>query len=174
MNTFFFLCIAGIFVNALGVVLNTFLLNIIGSIIIVIGVFRLNLQQPVFKKVKVYSVLAVPFSIAAYALSVMPGIEDRMTLISICLGINIFFFIYFTYYFTESMIDYSKSCNEMALTRNFRSVWTLCGMIGFIYFMGFNALADIFILVGRILLLIAAAYYCFSLNSIAKLFIIKE
>lgn len=174
MNTFYYMCIIGIFLNAAGIALNSFLLNIIGSVVLVIGTFRLNLPQPIFKKVKVYSVLSIPFSLAAYALSVMPGIDDRMTIVYIALGINTFFFIYFTYYFTESMVEYSKSCNELAQTRSFRSIWTLCGIIAFIYFMGFNALADIFILVGRIVFLIAAIYYCFALNGITKLFKIKE
>lgn len=173
MSTFFYMCVIGILLNSAGIALNSFLLNILGSITICIGAFRLNLEQPIFKKVKFYSVLAIPFSIVAYALTLIPNMDNPMAVAYIALGINTFFFIYFTYYFTESMMDYARSCDELALTRNFRSIWTLCGIIGFLYFMGFNALADIFILVGRIIFLIASVYYCFALNGIAKLFKIK-
>ena len=174
MNTFFMLCLTGILLNSLGISLNIFTLNIAGSIILAIGMIKLALEGSMFKKGRLFSILAVPFTIAGYVLFAMQPADSADTIRFtgiLCLGINVFFHIYFTYYFTESLIDYSKSENKLACTKSFRSTWTLCGIVTFLYFMLCTSVSvsDTVNIIARIILLIALLYYCFTIYGCQKI-----
>lgn len=168
MNTFFLLCLAGIIINSAGIAFNIYILNIIGCILVLIGTLKLNITATAIKKAKFHAILAVPFSIIAYAITFLNLEGYQNSISSIALGINVFFYIYFTYYFTESLIQCSKGLNELAATRSFRSIWTLCGIVTFIYFMAYGALVPGVVNIIKILFLIAALYYCLSINTGSK------
>lgn len=169
MNTFFLLCLAGIIINSAGLAFNIYILNIIGCILTAIGIFKLDITAAAIKKAKLHSILSVPFSIIAYTLTFLNLENYERTLLSIALGINVFFYIYFTYYFTETLIQGAKGVNELAATRSFRGIWTFCGMATFIYFMAFNSLVPSVVNIIKIIFLIAALYYCLSINTASKI-----
>lgn len=174
MNTFLFICIAGIMINSVGISLNLYILNIFGCIFTVIGIIRLDTDSIIIKKVKRYAILSIPFAILAFLFSLLDTDVSVQTISSISLGINIFFFIYFTYYFTEMLIDCAKGINELAVTRNFRSIWTLCGIIAFLYFMAYTSQIPAVTNIAKIILLISSFYYCFSINSASRRLFIKK
>lgn len=177
MNTFFVICIIGIAVNVAGIAFNLYIFNIIGSILSLIGFLRLDIPGTLIKKCRRYAIISIPFSILAFLLSLIDATSSgNQTITSVALGINIFFFIYMTYYFTETLIDYARFIHELAATRSFRSVWTLCGIVAFIYFMANTAVSlnSIILIILRIVMLISSLYYCFSIYNSSKPMFLKK
>lgn len=168
MNKFLSICLAGAILNAAGIALDIYILNIIGSILTTIGIFKLNLDGRTAKKAKIHSVLSIPFSIIAFFISTLDAGDSQRTLYTVTIGINIFFFIYFTFYLTEALIECAKGLNELAATRSFRSIWTLCGFIAFAYFLVYSSLIPSIVNIAKVIFLLSAFYYCSSLNSSSK------
>lgn len=166
MNTFFILCIAGIILNSAGITFDLYILNIAGAIFTTVGILKLEISGLIIRKAKRYAIISIPFAVLAFVLS-LAGL-DNQTLSGIQLGINIFFYIYFTYYFTEALIEHAKMKNELAITRSFHSIWTLCGIVAFLYFMAYTSLVPIVVSIAKIILLISALYYTFSIYNASK------
>lgn len=174
MNIYFMLCLAGVLVNCIGISLNLFILNIMGSIILAIGVIKLSFTGRLFKKARFFAILAVPFVIAGYiiyAMQTADSSEAAEFAALLCLGINVFFHIYVSYYFTEAIIEYAKSENKLACTKNFRATWTLCGVATFLYFMlcTYSSVSNTITIIARIILLIIFLYYCFTIYGCHKI-----
>lgn len=165
MNIFFLLTIAGIFVNACGISLNLYIVSIIGCVLTFIGLFKLPMEGPRYKKARGYAAFSIPFAIISTYMTTNIVNASGQTISCIACGINIFFFIYTTYYYTESLIERAQGINELAATRSFRGVWTLCGIIAFAYFCIYSSLTSVYIIitVSRIVFLITAVYYCYSI-----------
>lgn len=173
MNTFFMLCLAGIILNCLGITLNFFILNVIGSIILTFGIIKLPLSSSVYKKARLFAAISVPFSVLAfYFVAVQPeGAETLNFALMLSLGINIFFLIYITYYFTEMLIDFAKSENKLACTKSFRSTWTLCGIVTFLYYMLCTSISmnNTISLIARAVLMLVLLYYNFTIYGCQKI-----
>ena len=167
MSNNLLIIILGILANSAGIAFNFYYLNIIGGILILIGLIRTKLTGNLIKKTRNTAIASIPFAI----LSVIIDIFGKNTSdgASIALGINIFFYIYVTYYFTEALIASAKDVNELAATRGFRGTWTLCGIIAFMYFMTFSALVPSVVMIIKIVMMIAAIYYCSTINASSKL-----
>lgn len=168
MNTFFILCLSGIILNSIGIAFNIYILNIIGCILTAIGIFKLNITASVLKKAKLHAVLSVPFSVIAFSFTFLNLENYQHTISCVSLGLNVFFYIYFTFYFTEALIQCAKGVNELAATRSFRGIWTLTGIATFIYFMAYTSLIPSVVNIIKIIFLIAALYYCMSLHTTSK------
>lgn len=166
--------LAGIFLNALGIILNFPVINIVGSVIILVGISYLNRTSVLLKKVRKYTIISIPFAVLSTFISYI-NTQGFVTLAAASIGISVFFFIYITYYLTESLIDRAKTINQLAAVRSFRVVWTLCGIVTFIYFMAASTtgIYPIIITAGRAILLLCTIYYCFTINNSAKYLINK-
>lgn len=167
MNNALSLTILGILVNSIGITFNFHYLNILGNILTLLGIIRSGLTGKTAKKARTHSIIAIPFSLLSVAITIL--VPDFPNSASIALGINIFFYIYFTFYFTEALIDHAQGVNELAATRHFRSIWTLCGIIAFLYFTAATSLIPAIVNIAKIVLLISALYYCLSINTSAKI-----
>lgn len=166
MNNPLLVTIVGILLNSAGIAFNFYYLNVIGSIICLIGVSQSGLSGNAIKKARTHAIISIPFSILSVVIGIFASQATDST--SIMLGINVFFFIYFTYYFTEALINCAQSVNELAATRSFRSIWTLCGIITFLYFIAFSSFVSTVVMIAKILFLLSALYYCSSINSSGK------
>lgn len=169
MNIGFILCVAGILLNALGITLDFLLLNAAGSILTVIGSFQFGIEGFYSRKIKLFSILSVPFTLAAYGLTVLYRTASiNASVLSVALGIVLFFYIYYTFYFTESLINCAKGINELAATRSFRGIWSLNGIVAFIFFFCYGSLKSTYMNIARAAFLICALYYCFTIYSNSK------
>lgn len=171
MNTFFLVCIVSILLNAAGITFSFPILNIIGSVGFGIGIMKLPVQGTVVKKAKIYAWISVVLTalIVAIGFLNLENVESEYNMLAS--GLTTFFYIYLTYYFTEALVEHSKFINELASTRTFRGVWTLTGIIAFLYFIiCMSNLTTFIVNVGRIVLLISAIFYCSNINSNKKLF----
>lgn len=171
MNIFVILCLCGVILNAIGVAFVFPLINIAGMVLLLISLFNLKLEGNAVKKAKVYSIVAIVFFVLVIAVRMM-GLENvDQQLLILSSGVLTFFYIYVSYYFTESLIQHSKAINELASTRNFRSSWTLMGVVTFFFFMAsMYAFNNLIMNVGRIIVLVAALYYCSTIYANKKLF----
>lgn len=168
MNIFITLCIAGILSNSIGIAFDLYILNIIGCILTAIGATKLPIEGIFFKKTRNYAYASVPFSILAFMLTFVSVPEAVKLITTIQLCMNTFFYIYFTYYFTEALIGHAQKINELAITRGLRAVWTMCGMIAFLYFIAYSSLIPTIVMIAKAILLIAALYYCFTVYNVSK------
>ncbi len=167
MSNILLLIILGIMVNSAGIAFNFYYLNIIGSILIIIGIIRTKLSGRLIKKTRNMAIVSIPFAILSVIIDIFG--QNTSDGAFIALGINVFFYIYTTYYFTEALIASAKDVNELAATREFRSTWTLCGIIVFMYAMSFSSLVPSIVMIAKIVMMIAALYYCATINSSARL-----
>lgn len=175
MNIGFILCIAGILLNALGVTLDFLLLSAAGSVLTVIGSFQLGMEGFYSRKLKFFSILSVPFTLAAYGLTILYRTAAiDVSILSIALGAVLFFYIYYTFYFTEALIDLAKGINELAATRSFRGIWSLNGIVAFIYFFCYGSLKSTYLNIARAAFLLCALYYCFTIYNNSKRLQIKK
>lgn len=169
MNIGFVLCIAGIFLNALGITFDYLLLNVVGSALTVAGSFKLGAAGHFVRKIRFYSILSVPFALAAYGLTVLYRTSAiDVSILYVALGIVLFFYIYYTYYFTETLIEGAKGINELAATRSFRGTWTLNGILAFLFFFCYSSLNGTYLNVARVIFLLSALYYCFNIYNNSK------
>lgn len=175
MNLGLTICIAGILFNALGISFDFFLLNVIGSIITVVGSFKLGADGTLARKAKIFSVLSVPFALLSFVLAVLYQTSDiDRTILYVALGIILFFYIYYTFYFTETLITRAKGINELAATRSFRGTWTLNGIVAFAYFFCYNSLNSTFLSIAKVIFLLSSLYYCFTIYSSSKGLFLKK
>ncbi len=175
MNFAFTMCIGGILLNALGITFDFFLLNVIGSIAMIAGSFKIKIEGTFSKKIKIFSIISVPFALISFGLSVLYRTSDiDRTILYVALGIVLFFYIYYTFYFTENLISHARGVNELAATRSFQGTWSLNAIIGFVYFFCYNSTNSIFLNIGRFIFLLSAIYYCFTIYSNSKVFFLKK
>ena len=118
--------------------------DVIGFILIVIGILPLAPRNVLFKKARLAAILGT------------------------AAGLSTIFTIYFTYYFTEAIILEAKFQEKSAATRSFRIVWLLLGALVFIHYIAFMSnisLASILVGAGSG---ICAIYYCSTMLTACK------
>lgn len=175
MNFGLTICIAGILLNALGITFDFFLLNVIGSIATVVGSIKLGADGASSRKIKIFSFLSVPFSLLSFGgVLLYQTSEIDRTILYVALGIVLFFYIYYTFYFTEALINHAQGVNELAATRSFRGIWTLNGIVAFVYFFCYNSLNTTFSGIAKVVFLLTALYYCFTIYSNSKGLFLKK
>lgn len=175
MNIALILCIGGILANALGITLDFLLLNVIGSIATVAGSLKIGATGTLSRKIKTFSILSVPFALLALGLTMLYRTSNiDSSILYVALGIVLFFYIYYTFYFTETLIDCAKGINELAATRSFRGTWTLNGVVAFLYFFCYNSLNSTYLNIARVVFLLCALYYCFTIYNNSRGLTIKK
>lgn len=171
MSIFYYLVMAGLLCNMLGIIFIWPVLNILGFILMTVGAFKLSTIAKPFKTLLILSMLAVPFSILSlFILLTNTTVNEYTNTINyIAVGINVFFIIYDSYYFTAGINNYAASINMAASVRNNLTTWVLYGIAVFLYFMAYSSsLLPIIIFAIKVALMMFTVYYMFTLLNIKK------
>mgnify|MGYP001024722975 FL=1 len=142
--------------------------DVIGFILIVIGILPLAPRNVLFKKARLAAILGTAAAVFGQAVLfyVWGGRGSQMR--TMAAGLSTIFTIYFTYYFTEAIILEAKFQEKSAATRSFRIVWLLLGALVFIHYIAFMSnisLASILVGAGSG---ICAIYYCSTMLTACK------
>lgn len=105
--------------------------DIIGYIMMLIGIMPLIHRNNIFAKSKKQAIIGLIIAILVQSLNLFdfgPLASDLDTLTK---GLTTIISIYFTYYFSESIMLEAKMQDKLALTRNFRTTWAVFGIFIF-------------------------------------------
>lgn len=142
--------------------------DIIGYILILIGITPLIIRNNLFKKCKSTAVKALVSSILIQLLYVFDS-EDPVIMAGS--AIATIFSIYFTYYFTESIMLESKMQDKAALTRNFRYTWFVLGIFIFANYTAFISNISFLSIIIKAVTIICTIYYASTvLNTCERLY----
>lgn len=133
--------------------------DIIAYILILIGIMPLIKRNNLFKKSKSTAIKALVVSILVQAVNFVDFGEGTVNVDTFTKGIITILSIYFTYYFTESIILEAKMQNKSALTRNYRITWAVLGVFIFVYYIAFFTSNSILSVGIQAVTLICAIYY---------------
>lgn len=170
MDIFYILILGGILLNVLGILFTWPILNIAAFLMIVVGAFRLAPLCKGFRTTRNLGIIAVPFSVLSLLVLITNtgGMQHAITCTAI--GINVFFIIYVSYYFTAGIINYAQTLHQMAVTRNLMTAWALFGIMVFVFFMANAAsLIAVIIFALKLILLMFSLYYLFQLFGVGKI-----
>lgn len=99
--------------------------DVIGFILIVIGILPLAPRNVLFKKARLAAILGTAAAVIGQALLFKDWGDSASQMRTMAAGLSTIFTIYFTYYFTEAIILEAKFQEKSATTRSFRIVWLL-------------------------------------------------
>jgi len=133
--------------------------DIIGYILILIGIMPFINRNKLFKKSKNTAIKGLLISIFVQALNFFDFGEATVNVDTFTKGLVTIFSIYFTYYFTESIMLEAKMQDRAALTRNFRITWSILGIFIFVYYIVFVSNNSIFSIGLQAATLLCALYY---------------
>lgn len=169
MDIFYILILGGILLNVLGILFTLPILNIAAFLMITIGAFRLAPVTKGFRTTRNLGIIAIPFSVLSLLILVTNTGAMQHAITCTSVGINIFFIIYVSYYFTAGVINYSQTLHKLAVTRNLMTTWALFGITIFIFFMvNAASLLPVIIFALKLVLLMFSLYYLFNLFMIGK------
>ena len=97
--------------------------DVIGFILIVIGILPLAPRNVLFKKARLAAILGTAAAVIGQALLFKDWGVSASQMRTMAAGLSTIFTIYFTYYFTEAIILEAKFQEKSATTRSFRIVW---------------------------------------------------
>lgn len=133
--------------------------DIVAYILILIGIMPLIKRNNLFKKSKNTAIKALIVSIFVQAINFVDLGQYTANIDTFTKGLITIFSIYFTYYFTESIMLESKMQDKSALTRNFRTTWAVFGIFIFVYYIAFVASYSVLSIGIQALTLLCALYY---------------
>ena len=133
--------------------------DIIGYILIIIGIMPLINRNNLFKKSKNTAIKGLLVSILVQAINFIDFAEGTANIDTFTKGLITIFSIYFTYYFTESIMLEAKTQDKVALTRNFRITWSVLGIFIFINYIAFISTISILSIGLQAVTLLCALYY---------------
>ncbi len=161
------LVLAGLALSIPGVIFVWPFLNVISFILMTAGAFSLAAYEKPFKTLRNLSIIAIPFSVLSCAIYITNTGAMQHTIECVVIGINIFFIIYNSYYYTSGIISYAKTTNHLASVRSAMTVWTLFGITVFLYFMAFSSLISIIVFGFKFVLAAFTVYFIYNLYSSA-------
>lgn len=169
MSILYMLITGGILLNVLGVLFVAPYLNIIAFLMIAISAFRLAPLSKAFRTTRNLSFIAIPFSVLSLMIYLTNTGAMQHTITCTAIGINVFFLIYISYYYTCGAINYAAKQNLSATTRTLMATWVLFGMLIFLYFMMCTAnLIPTLIFAGKLIVLIASSYFTYANYNVGK------
>ena len=133
--------------------------DIIGYILILIGLMPLINRNNLFKKSKNTAIKGLIISILVQAINFIDFGEGTANIDTFTKGLITIFSIYFTYYFTESIMLEAKMQDRAALTRNFRITWSVFGVFIFICYIAFVSTISFLSIGLQAVTLLCALYY---------------
>lgn len=169
MDIFYILMLCGFLLNILGIFFTWPILNIAAFLAIVAATFRLAPLCKGFRTARNLGIIAIPFSVLSFYIQLMNTGAMANSITCVVIGINIFFIIYVSYYFTSGVINYAQTLRQLAVTRNLMTAWSLFGITVFIFFMANTAsLVPVIIFALKLILLMFSLYYLFNLYTAGK------
>jgi len=133
--------------------------DIIAYILILVGIIPLIRRNKLFKKSKNTAIKGLIISIFVQAVNFMDFGIGTVNVDTFTKGLVTIFSIYFTYYFTESIMLEAKTQDKVALTRNFRITWSVLGIFIFINYIAFISTISILSIGLQAVTLLCALYY---------------
>jgi len=133
--------------------------DIIAYILILIGIMPLVQRNNLFKKSKNTAIKGLIISILVQAINFIDFGEGAANIDTFTKGLITIFSIYFTYYFTESIMLEAKNQDKFAITRNFRVTWSILGIFIFVYYIAFVSSISILSIGLQAATLLCALYY---------------
>ena len=142
--------------------------DVIGFILIVIGILPLAPRNVLFKKARLAAILGTAAAVIGQALLFKDWGDSASQMRTMAAGLSTIFTIYFTYYFTEALIMESNIQEKSAVTRNYQMTWLILSAAVFAHFMIFGSTISLYSILVEALVGICALYYCFTVYSSSK------
>jgi len=139
--------------------------DIIAYTLILIGIMPLINRNNLFKKSKNTAIKGLIISIFVQAINFIDFGDGATNVDTFTKGLVTIFSIYFTYYFTESIMLEAKTQDKSALTRNFRITWSVLGIFIFASYIGFVSTISILSIGLQAATLLCALYYSSTIFS---------
>ncbi len=123
----------------------------IAFILIIIGGLPLSNRNVEFKKAR---------NIIGQIFSIYNSIKGGNDIIAIYTGFSTIAGIYFTYYFNEALVLESQFQEKLAVTRSFKLIWAILGILMFCNFLAIMSGKNMMIIIVQAITVIYAIYYC--------------
>lgn len=142
--------------------------DLIGFLLIIIGVLPMRHQNSIFKKSFFVSILGLIAAVVSQAINCIEWITHPEDMHAVAMGLPIIFTIYFTYYFTEAMIMESRVQEKSAVTHNYRISWFVLSASIFAHYFLFKTNISIASIMVKAVVAMCALYYCYLIYSTAR------
>ncbi len=139
--------------------------DVIAFALILAGSLGLARRNVMFKRSRNMSVLGLIFASVGQFLHLFDWGSSASQINVAVLGLSTIFAIYFTYYFNEAIMLESKFQDKAALTRSFRTLWMLLGILLFVNYIAFMSNLSMVSLLTQAITIIFSIYYCSSVLS---------
>ncbi len=134
--------------------------DIVGYILIIIGILPLAIRNVMFKKSRNMAFIGLLVSIGCQGANFIDWGETASTATTVVSAFSTIFTIYFTYYFSEALILEAKFQDKSATTRSLRVTWALFGVLIFVHYIAFMSNVSIAALIVQAVVAICGIYYC--------------
>ena len=132
----------------------------IAFILIIIGGLPLSNRNIEFKKARNVMILGLFLTIIGQIFSIYNSIKGGNDIIAIYTGFSTIAGIYFTYYFNEALVLESQFQEKLAVTRSFKLIWAILGILMFCNFLAIMSGKNMMIIIVKAVTVIYAIYYC--------------
>ncbi len=134
--------------------------DIVGYILIIIGILPLAVRNVMFKKSRNMAFIGLLVAIGCQGANFIDWGETASTATTVVSAFSTIFTIYFTYYFSEALILEAKFQDKSATTRSLRITWALFGVLIFVHYIAFMSNISIAALIVQAIVAICGIYYC--------------
>jgi len=142
--------------------------DILGFILIILGMKDLKGLNSRFKKGFIMSFAGLAAAIASQAIMVVDWKEAESSMLTAAIGLGVIFDIYFTYYFTEALILEAKVQEKLAVVRNYQVTWLLLSASLFIHYFLFKANTSVGSVLLETLIAVLALFYSYNVFTTSK------
>lgn len=134
----------------------------VGYVLILIAMTELALRSKLFKKVRKFAFMGIASSLFVQFLNTLDFTEYAASAETVKYGINVFVFIYATYYFTQALILEAQDQNCLAAVKNFQVTWMVFGGSLFLNFIALmSGIGNLSIIV-TIISYLAGLHYAYT------------
>lgn len=144
----------------IGIVYIDLFNDTIAFILIIIGCLPLSNRNVEFKKARNIMILGLLLTIIGQIFSIYNSIKGGNDIIAIYTGFSTIAGIYFTYYFNEALVLESQFQEKLAVTRSFKLIWAILGILMFCNFLAIMSGKNMIIIIVQAITVIYAIYYC--------------
>ncbi len=142
--------------------------DIVGYILIIVGILPLAIRNVMFKKSRNMAFIGLLVSIGCQGANLIDWGETASTATTVVSAFSTIFTIYFTYYFSEALILEAKFQDKSATTRSLRVTWALFGVLIFVHYIAFMSNISIAALIVQAIVAICGIYYCSQVLTACK------
>lgn len=145
--------------------------DIIAFILIIAGILPLANRNVTFKKARIAAFIGLVLTCLGQYITAAPSLRTASNATMIAVGLSTVITIYFSYYFTESLILESVFQEKAAATRSCRLVWMIFGLLTFLKFIAVMSNISMISILAQAITAIFAIYYCsYVLSACSQLY----